>query len=61
LVLGEVVAVHIDRKLINDGTYDTCVAHPVVRAGKFTEYVEITSQAMFHMARPDPATYDALK
>jgi hypothetical protein len=33
LVLGEVVAVHIDRELLVDGIYDTAAAHPILRAG----------------------------
>lgn len=33
LVLGQVVAVHIDRHLLVDGAYDTAAAHPILRAG----------------------------
>jgi len=53
LVLGEVVAVHIDRSALIDGVYDTSGAHPILRAGKLGDYAEITPDAMFEMARPD--------
>jgi flavin reductase (DIM6/NTAB) family NADH-FMN oxidoreductase RutF len=52
LVLGEVVAVHIDRSLLKDGVYDTAAAHPILRAGKLGDYAEIRPDAMFEMARP---------
>ncbi len=52
LVLGEVVAVHIDRSLIKDGAYDTAAARPILRAGGMDAYAEITPEAMFKMMRP---------
>ena len=52
LVLGEVVAVHIDRALLKDGVYDTAAAHPILRAGRMGDYAEITPEAMFEMRRP---------
>ncbi len=52
LVLGEVVAVHIDRRLIVDGVYDTAAARPILRAGRMGDYAEITPEAMFEMRRP---------
>jgi flavin reductase (DIM6/NTAB) family NADH-FMN oxidoreductase RutF len=52
LVLGEVVAVHIDRTLLKDGVYDTAAARPILRAGKMGDYAEIRPEAMFEMARP---------
>jgi flavin reductase (DIM6/NTAB) family NADH-FMN oxidoreductase RutF len=52
LVLGEVVAVHIDKALIRDGIYDTAAAHPILRAGRLGDYAEITPEAMFEMRRP---------
>jgi flavin reductase (DIM6/NTAB) family NADH-FMN oxidoreductase RutF len=52
LTLGEVVGIHIDRRLIVDGLYDTVAARPVVRGGGPSEYFEITAAARFHMARP---------
>ena len=53
LVLGEVVAVHIDRALLKDGIYDTAAAHPILRAGRMGDYAEIRPDAMFEMRRPD--------
>jgi flavin reductase (DIM6/NTAB) family NADH-FMN oxidoreductase RutF len=53
LTLGEVVAVHIDKKLIKDGVYQTALARPIVRAGRRGDYFEIRSDAMFEMPRPD--------
>jgi flavin reductase (DIM6/NTAB) family NADH-FMN oxidoreductase RutF len=52
LVLGEVVAVHIDPALIVDGVYDTAAAHPILRAGRMGDYAEIRPDAMFEMERP---------
>ena len=34
LVLGEVVAVYIDKTLIKDGVYQTALANPILRAGR---------------------------
>ncbi|RMU65040.1 DIM6/NTAB family flavoprotein oxygenase [Pseudomonas syringae pv. syringae] len=33
LILGEVVAVHIDKSLLKDGVYDTAAAEPILRGG----------------------------
>ncbi len=52
LVLGEVVAVHIERDLIENGLYLTTRARPVVRGGGPGDYAEITQAAMFFMQRP---------
>jgi flavin reductase (DIM6/NTAB) family NADH-FMN oxidoreductase RutF len=53
LVLGQVVAVHIDRHLLVDGVYDTAAAQPILRAGGPAAYAEIGPEAMFGMIRPD--------
>ena len=53
LVLGQVVAVHIDRTHLVDGIYDTAGANPILRAGGPAAYAEITADAMFSMTRPD--------
>lgn len=52
LVLGEVVAVYIDKALIKDGVYQTALAHPILRAGRLGDYAEIRPDAMFEMVRP---------
>jgi flavin reductase (DIM6/NTAB) family NADH-FMN oxidoreductase RutF len=53
LVLGEVVAVHIDKALIEDGVYQTAEARPILRAGRMGDYFEITPEAKFEMRRPN--------
>jgi flavin reductase (DIM6/NTAB) family NADH-FMN oxidoreductase RutF len=52
LVLGEVVAVHIDPSLLKEGVYDTAAAHPILRAGRLGDYAEVTPDVMFEMKRP---------
>ena len=52
LVLGEVVAVHIDRALLPGGVFDTFNADIVLRAGGPTGYAAITPNARFDMRRP---------
>lgn len=51
-VIGEVVAVHIDTRLIENGVYKTAAAHPILRAGGAGDYAEITAEAMFALRRP---------
>ena len=52
LVLGEVVAVHIARRLLKDGVFDTFGAGVILRAGGPSAYAEIGPEARFDMARP---------
>lgn len=52
LVLGEVVAVYIDKTLIHDGVYQTALAGPILRAGRGGDYLEVTQDRMFEMDRP---------
>ncbi|ACF03388.1 conserved hypothetical protein [Rhodopseudomonas palustris TIE-1] len=52
LTIGEVVMVHIDQRLIEDGVYQTAAARPIVRAGRRGDYFEIRPDAMFEMVRP---------
>ena len=52
MVFGEVVAVHIARRLLVDGIYDTAAAHPILRAGGPDGYAEISPSVMFKMRRP---------
>jgi flavin reductase (DIM6/NTAB) family NADH-FMN oxidoreductase RutF len=52
MVFGEVVAVHIAKRLLVEGVYDTAAAHPILRAGGAAAYAHITPQAMFKMVRP---------
>jgi flavin reductase (DIM6/NTAB) family NADH-FMN oxidoreductase RutF len=52
VVFGEVVAVHIARRLLVNGVYDTAAAHPILRAGGPDGYAEISPPVMFRMSRP---------
>lgn len=52
LILGEVVAVYIDKTLIKDGVYQTALPNPILRAGRGGDYVEVTQDRMFEMDRP---------
>jgi flavin reductase (DIM6/NTAB) family NADH-FMN oxidoreductase RutF len=52
LVLGEVVGVHIDRALLQDGIYDTAAAQPILRGGGPADYFAIGSEQLFKMFRP---------
>ena len=52
LVLGEVVAVHIDKRLLKDGIYDTAAAFPILRAGGPADYFSIDEAQRFQMFRP---------
>jgi len=51
LILGEVVAVHIDKLYVEGGVYETAIARPILRAGRLGDYAEITPEAMFEMPR----------
>jgi flavin reductase (DIM6/NTAB) family NADH-FMN oxidoreductase RutF len=50
LVLGEVVGVHIDERLLVDGVYDTAAARPILRGGGPADYFELGP--LFKMRRP---------
>ncbi|MGJ8514315.1 hypothetical protein R84981_000048 [Carnimonas sp. R-84981] len=52
LVLGEVVGVHIDQRLIVDGVFDTVGAKPLTRGGGPGDYFTISEAARFDMRRP---------
>ena len=49
LVLGEVVAFHIDDELIQDGRFNTAAARPVARCGYF-DYAVV--ETLIAMTRP---------
>jgi len=53
LVLGEVVAVHIDESLLENGIYQTAKARPALRAGGPTAYYTIDESQRFDLVRPD--------
>ncbi len=52
LVLGEVVAVHIDKALLRDGVYDTAAAGHVLRGGGPADYFAMGPEQLFQMHRP---------
>ncbi|MGP1692981.1 MAG: flavin reductase family protein, partial [Giesbergeria sp.] len=52
LVLGEVVAVHIDEALLPGGVYDTAAAQPILRGGGAADYFSIGKEQLFRMKRP---------
>jgi len=52
MTLGEVVAVHIDAAMLDDGVYVTARARPIVRGGGAGDYFEITADRQFEMRRP---------
>ena len=52
LVLGEVVAVHIDKALLRDGIYDTANAGHILRAGGPADSVTVGPEQLFKMHRP---------
>jgi flavin reductase (DIM6/NTAB) family NADH-FMN oxidoreductase RutF len=52
LVLGEVVGVHIDERLLVDGIYDTAAGQPIMRAGGPADYFRIGADKLFRMRRP---------
>lgn len=52
MVLGQVVAAHIDREWLVDGVYDTAGPRPILRAGGPANYSEIGPETVFKMTRP---------
>ncbi|MBD1573402.1 flavin reductase family protein [Vibrio sp. S17_S38] len=52
LILGEVVAVHIDEWLLKDGIYQTTLAKPILRAGGLSAYYGIDETQRFDISRP---------
>jgi flavin reductase (DIM6/NTAB) family NADH-FMN oxidoreductase RutF len=52
LVLGEVVAVHIEKALLKDGVYDTAAAQPILRGGGPADYFSISAEQLFKIYRP---------
>jgi flavin reductase (DIM6/NTAB) family NADH-FMN oxidoreductase RutF len=52
MTFGEVVAIHIDPAMLEDGVYVTARARPIVRGGGAGEYFEITGDRKFEMRRP---------
>lgn len=53
VVFGEVVGVHIDTALLDEGIYQTALADPVLRAGGPANYFTLNEENRFEMRRPD--------
>ncbi len=53
LVLGEVVGIHIDPAMLQDGVYQTGRARPVMRGGGPGDYFAVDESALFQMRRPE--------
>jgi len=52
LVLGEVVVVHIDERVLVDGTFDTLAADPLLRGGGPADYFTLAEERRLRMRRP---------
>ena len=52
MILGEVIGVHIDPAMLEDGIYQTARPRPITRGGG-GDYFEITEDRLFRMKRPD--------
>jgi len=50
MVLGQVVAAHIDPAFLKDGLFDTAAAQPIARCGYRADYAEVDH--LFEMVRP---------
>jgi flavin reductase (DIM6/NTAB) family NADH-FMN oxidoreductase RutF len=53
LVLGEVVAVHIAKRLLKDGVYQTAESETVLRGGGPADYFQVGPEQLFRMWRPN--------
>jgi flavin reductase (DIM6/NTAB) family NADH-FMN oxidoreductase RutF len=51
-VIGEVMAVHIENRMIVDGVYRTDAARPIMRGGGPADYFEANESVKFRMRRP---------
>lgn len=52
-IMGEVVGVHIDKSLIENGVYSTLKSAPVIRGGGRGDYYTISRDNFFEMLRPE--------
>lgn len=52
LIMGEVVGIHIDPAMIENGVYQTARARPVLRGGGWGDYFTVEEAALFTMVRP---------
>nr|WP_246315002.1 flavin reductase family protein [Kineococcus aurantiacus] len=52
LVLGEVVAVHLDERVLVDGVVDTLALDPLLRGGGPSDYFTVGAERRLRMDRP---------
>lgn len=52
LVLGQVVAVHIQKTFLKNGVFDTAAANSIMRAGGPGDYFGVSAANRFFMGRP---------
>jgi len=52
ITFGEAVCIHIDKRLIENGVYNTVLAHPIARGGGPADYFTIGEEQRFRMIRP---------
>ena len=52
-IMGEVVGVHIDKSLIENGVYSTLKSKPISRRGGRGDYYTISQDNFFEMLRPE--------
>lgn len=52
LIMGEVVGVHINKELIENGTFDTVKAQPVMRGGGPADYFTVSTEQKRQIFRP---------
>jgi flavin reductase (DIM6/NTAB) family NADH-FMN oxidoreductase RutF len=52
MVFGEVVAVHIDESLLENGIYNTSKANHILRGGGPGDYFTLSEEQLFKMYRP---------
>jgi flavin reductase (DIM6/NTAB) family NADH-FMN oxidoreductase RutF len=53
MIFGQVVGVHIDKRLLKDGIYDTANAQHVLRGGGPADYFTIGPEQLFKLYRPE--------
>ena len=61
MVFGQVVGVHIDPRLLNNGVYDTANAGHILRGGGPADYFSIGPEQLFKMHRPESGARDLPK
>ncbi|MEM5318524.1 hypothetical protein [Paraburkholderia sp. JHI869] len=52
MLLGEVIAVHVERALVRGGIYEATLARPILRGGGPADYFEVLVDEKFTIYRP---------